>query len=444
MTEQEVSLIVNTILHTVPPLMLRLIPYRKKLRFKPWQVILSLVIVLGVQLLLLILYLRYAQTDISKLQAKRLIIGALIVPVPFIVIRENFFKLSFVWFIVLSYTYLLARFTTFLEIRFLSGRTIELYFGENNIILTCMVVVIWPLVLLFLCKAIVPALNAANSSVTRFMWLVPGLYLLNYIIYITDLRVEQISNARYMLLSIPLIAGIAISSYTLLRLLRQAAEKARLDARLTTIERQMEMQKEQYAQMAVNEKNVKTACHDLRHHLAVIKSMIENGETPNALAYCDHVAGGIIAVERRVYCQNAIVNAVVAHYLAVAERSRVDVAVQLDIPLDTGRVPASEICLAIGNLLENAVHACLRIQESNRFLKLNSRILYGKLYITLDNSFDGVFLMRDGIYLSSKREGAGLGLSSIESVCNKYAGSAKFEGDGSVFRSSVILTLERA
>ena len=442
MSGQEVSLCIHTLLYTVPPVLLRILPYKNKLRMRFGLIMLLLALILGAQLAFTLYYLRRAQPDLQSLQTMRFLVGLTTMPLPYLVVREDFFKNTFVWLIAIAYSAILTRLATFIEIRLFSGMTIELFFIENSIILLCMLVFTWPPVYIFVRRAIVPALGSAASSVARFIWVVPGFFLLNYFVYITDLRVEQITNAHYMLLIIPLVGGIAISSYTLLRLLQQAAEKARLNAQVATMRRQMDMQKEQYLQMAVNEENINRARHDLRHQLAAIKSMISNGETAQALAYCDRLAGNSITVERFVYCQNTVVNAVVAHYLALAKNSEIAIEAHVDVPQDTGRVLASDVCLIIGNLLENAVDACLRIPQEKRFLKLSSRLRYGKLFITLDNSFGGDFVKKEGVYLSSKREGAGIGLSSIEAVCGEYGGYAKFEGDGEVFRSSVVLLLE--
>ena len=55
----------------------------------------------------------------------------------------------------------------------------------------------------------------------------------------------------------------------------------------------------------------------------------------------------------------------------------------------------------------------------------------------MDNSFDGHFKIRDGKYLSSKRNDFGIGLSSIQSVAQKYGGDTEFVAKNGVFQSSL-------
>ena len=60
----------------------------------------------------------------------------------------------------------------------------------------------------------------------------------------------------------------------------------------------------------------------------------------------------------------------------------------------------------------------------------------------MDNSFDGKFAKQKEKFLSSKRSGFGIGISSIQAVAKAYQGDARFEAEGTVFRSSVYCRLQ--
>ncbi len=51
-------------------------------------------------------------------------------------------------------------------------------------------------------------------------------------------------------------------------------------------------------------------------------------------------------------------------------------------------------------------------------------------------------LVQRKIASASKREGEGLGVSSVSAVAKKHGGAARFEADGNVFHSSVYLWLD--
>ena len=101
----------------------------------------------------------------------------------------------------------------------------------------------------------------------------------------------------------------------------------------------------------------------------------------------------------------------------------------------------NDLSIVFGNLLENAIEACLKIDKDKRFIKISSDVNYDMLVITMDNSYDGNFLSVDGRFCSTKREGFGIGLSSVQSVARKYYGDAKFEDKDGYFQSSVYLRI---
>ena len=100
------------------------------------------------------------------------------------------------------------------------------------------------------------------------------------------------------------------------------------------------------------------------------------------------------------------------------------------------------LCIVFAKLLENAVEACGRIAEGEKCIRLSSRLEHGVLTITMDNSFDGKFAKQKEKFLSSKRSGFGIGISSIQAVAKAHQGDARFEAEGTVFRSSVYCRLQ--
>lgn len=94
----------------------------------------------------------------------------------------------------------------------------------------------------------------------------------------------------------------------------------------------------------------------------------------------------------------------------------------------------NDLCLVFGNLIENAIEACRRMdtsdslnEKSSHFIRLHAHVHYKTLIITMDNSFDGHVTIQNGKYRSSKMDDYGIGLSSIRSVAGKYDGDVAFE-----------------
>jgi len=120
----------------------------------------------------------------------------------------------------------------------------------------------------------------------------------------------------------------------------------------------------------------------------------------------------------RVFCENSGVNAVAVYFLGLAEDEGVEIEVKLDIPEDTGSVPAMDLCVVMGNLLENALEACRRMGQGNKFIRVSSRIDGDSLGIEVIYCFD------------PGTTGWDLRLSSVKAVCEKHRGYVEHEITG--------------
>ena len=61
--------------------------------------------------------------------------------------------------------------------------------------------------------------------------------------------------------------------------------------------------------------------------------------------------------------------------------------------------------------------------------------------LVVENHYDGVLKKQGGILHSTKHEGQGIGLVSIETVVRKYGGQLTVETANNIFRANVLLNL---
>ncbi len=221
--------------------------------------------------------------------------------------------------------------------------------------------------------------------------------------------------------------------------MRLNEEKQRLEYEMELMEYRVDEQRKHQRLLLDNQETVRRQRHDLRHQLAVIRTYNEKGDREKLGAYIDSLVSDIPVENAREYCQNSAANAIVSHYASLAEGSGVQLSIKLDIPEQVENISDSSLCVILGNLLENAVDACGRMTDGEKFIRLRSRLQYGTLTITMDNSFDGNAQRRDGDFISSKRGETGVGLRSVKAVAEKHGGGASFDTKGGVFLSSIYI-----
>lgn len=105
-------------------------------------------------------------------------------------------------------------------------------------------------------------------------------------------------------------------------------------------------------------------------------------------------------------------------------------------------MPEADLCMILGNLLENALDASRKLTPDQRQIRVMVRMLSpAMLGIVVENRYDGVLKKQSGILHSTKHEGIGIGLVSIETAVRKYNGDLTVETKNNVFRANVLLNL---
>lgn len=262
--------------------------------------------------------------------------------------------------------------------------------------------------------------------------------LLNYWVGFTDLLTIffQIGVLTFVI-ALSIISGHYIKETVL-----TAAEKSRLEFEMSTLGKQLELQQNQYLKMAEDDSTVKAQRHDLRHQLTVLRDLNKQKDHSKLEEYIDTLIIKIPSDRELRLCENYAVNAVASYYDTLASNSGIDVNLCFAIPRLLEPLVESDLCIIIGNLLENAIEACNRMEGKGKFMKLQSYLEYDTLVLIMENSFEGDIKKKDDTILSSKRDGEGIGLSSIQAIVNRQGGSTRFEAKGGVFTASLYLQLD--
>ena len=275
------------------------------------------------------------------------------------------------------------------------------------------------------------------------IWLLPAIISGVVTALTIDLSEPMVKSWQFLFIRTSLLPCAAAVYWVLLSSLDGIRQQAALQEQLLFQERLLDIQvneQQKHQQLMVeHEEQLARQRHDLRHQLATIEQLAEGD--PNRLKKYVAELLDFIPSAPQTWCSNPAVNAVVSHYIAQCEAKGIKTQVRLALPEHPEDATDAELCVIFGNLLENALEACDRVQAGDRFIRLTGTVRYGILTITMDNSFDGDATLEDGAFRSRKHEGCGIGLASICTVAARHGGNTRFEPEGSVFRSSIYLQL---
>lgn len=281
------------------------------------------------------------------------------------------------------------------------------------------------LLYLFCRRMLCEAFEKLEPRSVWYLCIVPIIFLV--IFNVTYTLMVRFNGEPSVSLLLILLFSAAIATYAVnLQAVMTGARAARLRTEAEETKKLLSVQERGYAQLLGNIEQAKAARHDLRFHLSIISGFAKQGDTAGLTDYLEDYMLRIDSKELH-YCENAAVDVLVRHFVTQIEAFGSDCDCLVSLPAKSV-IPDSDLCVVIGNLLENSLHALER-QPENGFLRLRCTQQGQRVLITADNSVPSDF--------SGFREG--IGLRSVSAVAERYSGSAKLEAAGGVFSASVIL-----
>lgn len=233
---------------------------------------------------------------------------------------------------------------------------------------------------------------------------------------------------------------LTIISYVVaLKMLLYAYEKAVSGYRIEVAEQQVELERERYKTLSEHIAETARLHHDWRHHMLALKALVDQENLKGLRVYLSQIGETYRVNGSSPICLRPAVDAMLQHYLGQAAEQGIEVRHQVNVPLEFGRSDL-DLCIVFGNLTENALEACLRQKEGQRFISVTVDCIGGNtLALRVKNSFDGTVRERGGDYLSSKRKGSGLGLASVKSIATERGGRFRVSAAEGVFTVEILL-----
>ncbi len=184
--------------------------------------------------------------------------------------------------------------------------------------------------------------------------------------------------------------------------------------------------------------------HDYHNHIQTMKAHLAMGRLDELDAYLNELDTDLNTVDTVVKTGNVMIDAVLNSKISLAKAKDIHVDAKALVPKDLkSSITEVDICLIIGNLMDNAMEACMKIEDpGKRFIRIYVDILKGQLYLYVMNSVKDAPKKHGQFYLSTKKGGGhGFGLMRIDKVVSRYQGYLDRQDEDGVFATEVMLPL---
>lgn len=177
--------------------------------------------------------------------------------------------------------------------------------------------------------------------------------------------------------------------------------------------------------------------HDFHHHLQTLKGQLEAGKTSRALAYIEQLDQQLIHMDTLLKTGNVSLDAILSAKIAKARAENIAVTVKACVP-DSLTITDVELSILVGNLLDNAIEACLGITDE-RFIRIYMSMKGKMLYFSMLNS-SGEKKKKHGTLFSSHKNGMhGFGLRRAEAILDEHGGWCKYNSEDGAFSSEFLV-----
>ena len=198
---------------------------------------------------------------------------------------------------------------------------------------------------------------------------------------------------------------------------------------------EVNMKEQYYREIEAGNKKVQEIKHDLKNRLIAFYA-IEKANVDFKKEF-QKIIGELDEGEKTIYTANIIVNTILNNKLRNAQKRHIATEASVLVPKQMN-LDYSAAGILLGNLLDNAIEACEKIEVSKRWITVNIIYKEHTLILKICNSKE---IKKANIALSSKRhyKQSGIGIHSVTRVVEKYNGTIEFWDLDDSFEVSAIL-----
>ena len=258
--------------------------------------------------------------------------------------------------------------------------------------------------------------------------------------------------------SFPLLIGIVplllvICLFSMLYSIKLYQEMLTLNEernRRAVLEKQIVSMEEHARELERLYSGVRSMKHDMKNQLAVLENLIgrQNGseELPGYLEQLGRTLGKL---DIPFQTGSTVVDSLLLmKYHEVSEKFP-EISFEADdliFPKEC-RIQPTDLCIILGNALDNAIEACAKpgadAGQNGRFIRLYSRCQQDMLLLTVVNSFNGELKITQGSAFPATTkpdsDAHGIGMHNIRTASGRYRGGVSWEADGNRFTLTVML-----
>ena len=180
--------------------------------------------------------------------------------------------------------------------------------------------------------------------------------------------------------------------------------------------------------------------HDYKNQIRTMQVLLKKGDVQAAAELAERLTETISVEMSAVNTNHPIVNAVLNQKFHAAREQEVSMIFRVG-DMSGIRLDGEETVILLSNLLDNAIHECVKVARTGRKAVINIKLVQEgeKMIFSVKNPVAEKVQITDDIVLDSTGGMHGVGLMNVKAVVDKYGGDFAISCDQEKFQAVVIL-----
>ena len=242
---------------------------------------------------------------------------------------------------------------------------------------------------------------------------------------------------RYEYIPMQLIVSVLflVSDILLYRTMVHTEQRVQLEVENQLLEKQLDAQLAHYSDLTAQYEQIRAMRHDISHHLNTINALLQEGNLKAATEYSEQLLPMQTYISRLGKCQNPVVDAFLYSRMQDAEHRGMPVQADVSLPVELP-VSNTDLIVAFGNLLDNALEACSGIPDA----AITLRAHMDKGYLVIQESNPVCARQPQGKKPRRIPElERGVGFRVLSSLAAKYDGSFRHTCENDTYTVTLLL-----
>ena len=228
---------------------------------------------------------------------------------------------------------------------------------------------------------------------------------------------------EYIPMQLIVSALFLVTDILLYRTMVHTEQRVQLEVENQLLEKQLDAQLAHYSDLTAQYEQIRAMRHDIAHHLNTIHALLEAGNLQAASEYSEQLLPAQTYSSRLGACRNPVVDAFLYSRIQDAEHRGVPVQADVSLPVELP-VSNTDLIVAFGNMLDNALEACSGIPDA----PITLRAHMDKGYLVIQESNPVCARQPQGKKPRRIPElERGVGFRVLSSLAAKYDGSFRHE-----------------